>query len=200
MKHFACLAFGLLTFSVAKAEFIHFVFHSPPGELIGNGVDRDIWYFPSTSNTFRPVIGGFNNDGVPNFVSLFAIPFGNSHDTVDAAFSTHRLGFPMTAGSYLDAERAAFATQGHPGMDISFGGRGSNTITGSFVVNEVSYHHETSGWVLDSFDATFEQHSGGAPLALTGRITYSSVPEPSSMLAIGAGLTVLSVRRRRKTV
>ena len=114
-------------------------------------------------------------------------------------FGTQMLGTPLAPGTYLNAERAAFASAGHGGLDISFEHRGSNTLTGSFTIHDITYHQQASTWVLDSFDASFSQNSEGRPLALTGRITYSTVPEPGSLLAIGAGLTLLSIRRRRNT-
>jgi hypothetical protein len=178
---------------------LHLVLHSPPGEWIGGGVDNDVTYNLSTAAIFTVGLGIRGGVSTPDYVSFSMMEFPISTHYMNADFGTNMLGVPLTAGNYLNAERAAFAASGHPGLDVSFEHRGSNTLTGSFTIHDITYHQQASTWVLDSFDASFSQNSEGGPLALTGRITYSSVPEPGSLLAIGAGLTLLSIRRRRKT-
>lgn len=69
-------------------------------------------------------------------------------------FRTTQLGVPMTPGIYEMAERAPFATQGHPGLDISGDGRGCNTVSGRFQVHEYTL---TNGTVT-SATMTFEHH------------------------------------------
>lgn len=56
-------------------------------------------------------------------------------------------------------------------MDISGNGRGSNDVTGSFEVREISFD---TGGALQSFRAAFIQHSEGKAPALTGIISYQS--------------------------
>ena len=86
----------------------------------------------------------------------------------DPEFSTAQLGQAMAVQVYDDAERAAFAPPGHPGIDINGDGRGCNTITGKFQVEDIQW----SGSTLTSFTATFEQHCEGLAPALRGCIHY----------------------------
>ncbi|TMF34434.1 MAG: choice-of-anchor D domain-containing protein [Chloroflexi bacterium] len=67
----------------------------------------------------------------------------------------------LVPGTYENAERASFASPGHPGLDVYGDGRGCNTVSGRFTVHEAT-------WGLDGkptvFSATLEQHcEGGAP-------------------------------------
>ena len=67
--------------------------------------------------------------------------------------------------------RFPFQDPGHPGLDVSGDGRGSNTLTGWFRVDEVAYG--PNGEVL-VFAATFEQHSEGKPRRLRGQVYYNA--------------------------
>ncbi len=60
-------------------------------------------------------------------------------------FGTDALGIPIQPGFYPDAERADFASPGHPGLDVSFQNRGCNTLTGSFTVHEVAFFRRGRG-------------------------------------------------------
>ena len=83
-------------------------------------------------------------------------------------FGTEKLGAPLAVGKYDNAERAPFATPGHPGLDVSGDGRGCNKIQGSFEVFAISW----SVSILKSFTATFEQHCDGIKPALRGCVHY----------------------------
>jgi hypothetical protein len=84
-------------------------------------------------------------------------------------------GEPLAIGSYTGAVRAEFRPTGTPGLDVFGDGRGCNTLTGQFDVNELS--HAPTGELL-IFDATFEQHCEGADAALYGRIRIENPPPP----------------------
>ena len=97
------------------------------------------------------------------------------------------------------AQRYLFEAAGHPGLDVSGDGRGSNTLTGSFQVLDVEFNNGT----LTSFAANFIQHSEGATPALYGEIRYNStipIPEPSGIALATLGVVGLigCGRRRRK--
>jgi hypothetical protein len=78
-------------------------------------------------------------------------------------FETVQLGVPMNPGIFTDAQRAEFASPGHPGLDITSQGRGCNTLSGSFQIHH--YTRATSTSKLDIL-VSFEQHCElGVPLA-----------------------------------
>jgi hypothetical protein len=76
---------------------------------------------------------------------------------------------------------------------VTFQNRGSNTLTGNFTVNSVSFFTDASNVVqIGSLDVNFEQHSEGATPALFGHFTYAAeaaaaAPEPSSLALLAAG-------------
>jgi hypothetical protein len=78
-------------------------------------------------------------------------------------------GTNLGVGNYSDVTGTASST--HGGINISGDGRGPSNITGSFAVKEISFD---SGGALQSFRASFVQHSDGKPAALTGLISYQS--------------------------
>src|SRR5262249_59570023 len=102
-------------------------------------------------------------------------------------------------------QRADFASPGHPGLDVSFQNRGSNTLTGEFTITEVTFMTGPAGLEVETFAASFEQHSEGAAPALFGDFTYdariTAVPEPGTFaLALVRLLPPLTqLRPRRKT-
>jgi hypothetical protein len=72
-------------------------------------------------------------------------------------------------GTYEGAERAAFASAGHPGIDIGGDGRGCNTISGRFQVEEITWE----GATLTAFTASFERHCEEETPALRGCVHYA---------------------------
>jgi hypothetical protein len=114
---------------------------------------------------------------------------------------------PFLPGTYGSpgntAQRASFASAGHAGLDVSFQNRGSNTLTGNFTVNSVSYFLDASNVrQIGNLDVNFEQHSEGATPALFGHFIFqsSAVPEPSSVVLTGCAACgwLVSGRRRHR--
>ena len=170
----------------AQAQMAHLILDSQPGDYIGQGMSYDITYTPQNSYYFSPQVRRTLPSGEPAEL-LFVLGLGPSAPFALLFFGTDQLGIPMQPGFYPDAERADFASPGHPGLDVSFDHRGCNTLTGNFTVTEFTY---SSSLGIQSFSASFEQHCEGAAPALFGTFTFQAVPEPSAVglfiLALGA--------------
>lgn len=194
----AFMIFAIAALSVATpAQLLRFRFVSDPGDYIGGGQTRDI-YYNSTNTVFLDAqLAKWGPNG-PDYVTIAAMLNPISTDYLHAQIGTNQLGLPLQTGVYENAMRAPFANPGHPGLDISFQHRGSNTLTGRFEILEVSYTElsPTTFW-LDRLRMTFEQHSEGAPPAMRGYISYAAVPEPGTMALLGLGTGFVCMRRKR---
>jgi hypothetical protein len=84
-------------------------------------------------------------------------------------FGSNQLGAPLAVSVYESAERAPFASAGHPGIDISGDGRGCNQDAGRFQIFDLE--HDASGKVI-GLRATFEQHCEAMASVLRGCISY----------------------------
>jgi hypothetical protein len=192
-----CLIISAVTLASAyslNAQVAHLTLQSQPGDFIGQGGTFDITYTPANSDFFSAQIRG--TVGSPPEPAELLFVLGTVTGGADNTFSllffgTDQLGIPIQPGFYPNAERADFASPGHPGLDISFQNRGSNTLTGNFTITDVTFG---PGDVIETFAASFEQHSEGAAPALFGTFTYdaNAVPEPSSYVLIFAGSTLLA--------
>lgn len=201
-QHRVRLAWLLLSGAVvwvpqaARADFAHLTLQSQPGDFIGQGKNFDITYTPANSESFFAQINQTLPDGRPTYLSfiLGTVTSGSDNTFAILDFSTAQLGIPIQPGVYNDAQRAAFAGPGHPGLDVGFQNRGSNTLTGNFTITDVSFFRDASNTLrVGSFDASFEQHSEGVTPALFGTFQFqsSAVPEPSSLVLAGTGGVLL---------
>jgi hypothetical protein len=183
------LTFCLVTFSgirFGSAQFAQLTLQSQPGDFIGQGGTYAITYTPANSQSFsaqvRRTIGP---SGLPAelLFDMGTVTSGSDNTFALLFFGTDQLGIPIQPGFYPNAQRADFASPGHPGLDVSFQNRGSNTLTGAFTVNDVTFDANNT---IQTFSASFEQHSGGATPALFGTFTYSAVgvPEPSTLALV----------------
>jgi hypothetical protein len=168
----------------------HLVLDSEPGDFIGLGLNFDITYTPDNSDFFSPQIRrtiGPDNEPAELLFVLGTVTGGPDNTFALLFFGTDALGIPIQPGFYADAERADFASPGHPGLDVSFQNRGCNTIAGSFVVHDVVFSDAAAvatGSSIESFSASFEQHCEGSVPALFGTFSYNAfgVPEPGTLV------------------
>ena len=146
---------GLYFCGLAMAETATLHYESEPGDYIGQGETRT---YTEQDGIFR-IFRTFGNGVEVNFQNgewwylNFEAPFANELD----------------AGYYPNAQRWPFQDEDKPGLDFSGDGRGCNTLTGEFTVNEAVFD-----WfgVPRKFSATLEQHCEGADPALYGSIDY----------------------------
>jgi PEP-CTERM motif len=191
----ACLS---LPSSSIGGEMAHLILDSAPGSFIGGGKDWDITYTPQNSQSFFTEIVQTLPSGQPDSIRfiLGTVTSGSNNTYAELDFSTVQLGTPLQPGTYDNAQRAAFADPGHPGLDVSFQNRGSNVLTGSFTINEVSFYtNQNNQLEIGSFSVSFSQSSDNNTSNITGTFTFQaqSVPEPASMMMLGLGTIGLAV-------
>jgi len=130
----------------------HVYLVSDSGDYIGAG--RTYLYEPGTTTTTVQSTGRQLTVAVDGwsatFVGMNAIPL-------------------LQPGYYGNLQRYPFHNGSRGGLSWSGNGRGCNTLSGWFVVDEVTY----VGTTLKSIDMRFEQHCEGGPTALRGRIRWT---------------------------
>lgn len=162
------------------------VMHSQPGDYVGRGND---YLYTDADGTFTATAASsqsYSLTDVPPTNIGVRFSTANYSDWWDLDFSTQQLGKPIAVGEYDGAMREAFTALGHPGMEISGNGAGSNTLTGKFTVLDLvlDYSTSTTSPQVVSFAATFEQHSEGAVPALTGVVYYHSTAYVGTPIAL----------------
>jgi hypothetical protein len=124
---------------------------SDPGDYIGGG--QTYSYTPSNATINVAANGGHATVSVGGWFADFQ------------AMSTLTR---LQPGYYGDLKRYPFHNPAKGGLDWFGNGRGCNTLSGWFVVDQVTY----SGSTLTALDLRFEQHCEGGAAALRGAIHW----------------------------
>lgn len=148
-------------------------FNGDPGDFITGG--QSYSYSVAAGDSFQVA----SEDGNHVQVSVRATN-GDWWDLNLAAPS----GQTLTPGDYQGAIRYPFQAPSQPGLDLSGNGRGCNTVTGSFTVQQAAFGPH--GYV-QTFDATYEEHCEGGTPALRGDVHITNPPAPAEL---GIGVTV----------
>lgn len=77
-------------------------------------------------------------------------------------------GADLTAGRYENAMRAPFQGNGQPGLSVFGDGRGCNQVSGTFVIDEITF----SGNEVTSLVARWEHHCEGLEPASFGAVSF----------------------------
>jgi len=142
---------------------------SDRGNYIGQS---DYYTYSPTPNRISAVRAYPTN---PSKNNAIRISFSGINDWWDLSFAAP-FNAPLTAGTtYTGAARFPFQASNQPGLDVSGNGRGYNTLTGEFTVNQITYG---SGDEILNFDATFQEYGDGDPAneSFKGRIQYRTTP------------------------
>jgi len=124
---------------------------SDPGDYIGGG--QTYTYTPHDFFITMAASGGHATINVGGWSGDF-----QAMSTLDR----------LQPGYYGDLRRYPFHNAAKGGLDWSGNGRGCNTLTGWFVVDQATY----SGSTLTALDLRFEQHCEGGGAALRGAIHW----------------------------
>ncbi|MEH2022998.1 DUF4347 domain-containing protein [Nostoc sp.] len=144
--------------------------------------DRGNYIGQSDYYSYTPGTGKFNavraypsNSSSNNAIRISYSESGSGGTWWDLSFAAP-FNAPLTAGTtYTGAARFPFQTSNQPGLDVGGDGRGYNSLTGQFTVNQIVYG---SGSEILNFDATFQEYGDGDPASesFKGRIQYRATP------------------------
>ncbi len=170
------------------------------GSIDGTGPHYNILYTPANSSFFESWVWEKTPDGKPTHLYFNLGNPGTSSQTpwLNLNFSTTQLGQPLEVGTYTDAERASFASPGHPGFDISFNHYGDNAVWGSFSIDKISFSVDGR---VEYFSSRFEAFGSGfygvgSATKYTGIFTYNAIPEPSIQLLFATGIAGLMLFKK----
>ena len=102
----------------------------------------------------------------------FTLTFDDGTTSWTTSFSTPN-GARFETKSYSEAGRCQMADEGHPSMEISGAGRGSNELHGSFTVRSADY--DAKGRLV-YFEATFRRYSDDEKVPAIGLVEFETPP------------------------
>lgn len=146
-------------------------FRSQNGDYIGQGATAS--YVPPTASITA------RGDAGDAYLSV--------DDPATGAWWTAEFAAPpgetLKPGTYTNAVRAAFRGAGQPGLSVTGSGRGCNTVLGEFTIHAIGTAPDGT---IASLDASFIQHCGSSPEALSGRARFQAGPTSSPVASTTA--------------
>lgn len=134
--------------------------NSPDGDYVGQG----------SSVRFTPADGDFTLDGDKSGGTLGF--YGGAEAFASLTFAAPQ-GQELAVGPYENAQRAADADPGRPGMDVSANGRSCSAINGRFDVRQFVIPRAITPSNLPHLRIDFEQHCGTGAPPLTGTAMFN---------------------------
>lgn len=168
----SCLS---LARAAEAAPSFRLVTAASPGNYVSDGIPQ--LYRDPAENVF-PTVWDRSSPGGPDFFRLF-VDYGTGR-FFGFDIGTDGLARNLAPGEYINAERAPFASVGHPGLDIFMDGRGCNQVSGKFYIHSVSI---SSSQDVDAIDVSFTHYCEGREPSLIGRFTYNASGLPIASLA-----------------
>src|SRR5262249_7657546 len=109
-----------------------------------------------------------------DFITIACVALGH---VWHLQFSTAALGTNLVPGTYTNTERASFASNGHPGLDVFGDGRGTNESAGNFTIAALNIDYSGASPAVVSLSISFWQTTqvAGGP-GLCGTINYNYAP------------------------
>lgn len=185
-----CLISAQSTF--AQTSVTQLIMNSERGDSVGLGGHYN---FSESDGQWTVTPVDRTGDGKVDGISLKFVSLQNIGWSL--TFSTDKLGQNLALGFYDKAERAVFASMGHPGLDVGGDGRGCDTITGNFTILDLNIDYSGKTPKVISFAAQFQQICCCRTSLLFGSNFYhSSVPsfslaiDPNNQLFTAAGTSV----------
>lgn len=170
----AATALGVTVADAQQVTTGSLSFSGDPGDFISGGAS---FSYSTATNDALTVF----TDSTDNHVEVDVRGANGDIWTLDMAAPS---GQALAAGTYSGAIRYPFQAPTVPGLSLFGNGRGCNTVTGSFAVQDAVFGPQ--GYV-QTFDATFEQHCEGGTAAARGEVHIANPPAPPQL---GLGLTV----------
>ena len=168
----SCVTFGG---TAEAAPSFRLVTNSATNNYVSGGPPQ--LYVSPAANVF-PTVWDRTLPAGPDFFRLFADYGAGRFFGFD--IGTDGLARNLSAGQYLNAERASFASVGHPGLDLFMDGRGCNQVSGSFVIHSVNI---TANQDVAAIDVSFTHQCEGQEPSLVGRLTFNAAGLPIPALA-----------------
>lgn len=149
-------------------------FSGDPGDYISGGAS----YSYSTANNDQLTVSGSKAD---DYIGVTVNGANGDNWSLNLAAPS---GQALAAGTYSNAIRYPFQAPTEPGLSLYGNGRGCNTSTGSFVIQDVVFGPD--GYV-QTLDATYTQYCESSTAALRGEV---HIANPVAPPVLGLGLAV----------
>ena len=145
----------------------NFHFISDPGDFIGQGQERTFPLDRLVFIAYRNIDNGLSGT------------FNDTDDLWNIDFAAPDSG-PLVPGDYRNAQRYPLQQPGHPGLDYNLDGRGCNTVSGEFDIQQADF--EPVDGSPTAVQDTFAQHCEGSGAALTGDMQFTTVFQNGPLL------------------
>jgi len=173
------LGFVFLCSYIASASTAttYLYLNSQPGDYVGQGVTQTLTAadgtFTVTNNISTSEVSVFFN--TPGYTQFWTLQFGSPES------------MKFGSGQYVGAQRTAFRSPTHSGIDVSGDGRGCDGDTGQFLVSNFVLAKDGT---VARLAIDFEQHCEGASPALYGSLRYDSSVSQVPRVGVGSAYTL----------